>query len=453
MTIHELVDLQRSVFYWVNPYSVEDRLAALELLRDAMLRREADIYRALEEDLGKCPGEAFMTEIGMVLAEIGCAMRNLRRWAAPRRVRTPLAQFPSRSYVLSEPYGVVLIMSPWNYPLQLTLSPFVGAVAAGNHCILKPSNYSPATSQLIAQLIAECFPAERAAVILGGREENQALLDERFDYIFFTGGVTVGKIVLEKAAKHVTPVTLELGGKSPCIVDDSADIPVAARRIAFGKALNAGQTCVAPDYLLVHEKVKARLMEEIKRCWQDFYGDPLTSPQWPRMVNVRHYDRVMHLIRGEAVYCGGRGDGERIAPTLLDNVSWDAPVMQEEIFGPVLPVLSFRDPEEAIQAINAHEKPLALYLFTRRESMKESVLTRVPFGGGCVNDTIIHLATDRMPFGGVGQSGMGGYHGKASFDTFSHQKSIVSKANWLDLPVRYPPFTNRKIRIMKKLMK
>ena len=453
MNIHELVDLQRSVFYWVNPYSVEDRLAALELLRDAMLRREADIYRALEEDLGKCPGEAFMTEIGMVLAEIGCAMRNLRRWAAPRRVRTPLAQFPSRSYVLSEPYGVVLIMSPWNYPLQLTLSPFVGAVAAGNHCILKPSNYSPATSQLIAQLIAECFPAERAAVILGGREENQALLDERFDYIFFTGGVTVGKIVLEKAAKHVTPVTLELGGKSPCIVDDSADIPVAARRIAFGKALNAGQTCVAPDYLLVHEKVKARLMEEIKRCWQDFYGDPLTSPQWPRMVNVRHYDRVMHLIRGEAVYCGGRGDGERIAPTLLDNVSWDAPVMQEEIFGPVLPVLSFRDPEEAIQAINAHEKPLALYLFTRRESMKESVLTRVPFGGGCVNDTIIHLATDRMPFGGVGQSGMGGYHGKASFDTFSHQKSIVSKANWLDLPVRYPPFTNRKIRIMKKLMK
>lgn len=453
MTIHELVDLQRSAFYRVNPYSVEDRLAALELLRDAMLRREADIYRALEEDLGKCPGEAFMTEIGMVLTEIGCAMRNLRRWAAPRRVRTPLAQFPSRSYVLSEPYGVVLIMSPWNYPLQLTLSPFVGAVAAGNHCILKPSNYSPATSQLIAQLIAECFPAERAAVILGGREENQALLDERFDYIFFTGGVTVGKIVLEKAAKHVTPVTLELGGKSPCIVDDSADIPVAARRIAFGKALNAGQTCVAPDYLLVHEKVKARLMEEIKRCWQDFYGDPLTSPQWPRMVNVRHYDRVMHLIRGEAVYCGGRGDGERIAPTLLDNVSWDAPVMQEEIFGPVLPVLSFRDPEEAIQAINAHEKPLALYLFTRRESMKESVLTRIPFGGGCVNDTIIHLATDRMPFGGVGQSGMGGYHGKASFDTFSHQKSIVSKANWLDLPVRYPPFTNRKIRIMKKLMK
>lgn len=453
MTIHELVDLQRSAFYRVNPYSVEDRLAALELLRDAMLRREADIYRALEEDLGKCPGEAFMTEIGMVLTEIGCAMRNLRRWAAPRRVRTPLAQFPSRSYVLSEPYGVVLIMSPWNYPLQLTLSPFVGAVAAGNHCILKPSNYSPATSQLIAQLIAECFPAERAAVILGGREENQALLDERFDYIFFTGGVTVGKIVLEKAAKHVTPVTLELGGKSPCIVDDSADIPVAARRIAFGKALNAGQTCVAPDYLLVHEKVKVRLMAEIKRCWQDFYGDPLTSPQWPRMVNVRHYDRVMHLIRGEAVYCGGRGDGERIAPTLLDNVSWDAPVMQEEIFGPVLPVLSFRDPEEAIQAINAHEKPLALYLFTRRESMKESVLTRVPFGGGCVNDTIIHLATDRMPFGGVGQSGMGGYHGKASFDTFSHQKSIVSKANWLDLPVRYPPFTNRKIRIMKKLMK
>ncbi|MDY3279532.1 MAG: aldehyde dehydrogenase family protein, partial [Eubacteriales bacterium] len=279
------------------------------------------------------------------------------------------------------------------------------------------------------------------AVILGGREENQTLLDQRFDYIFFTGGVNVGRIVLEKAARYLTPVSLELGGKSPCIVDDSADIPVAARRIAFGKALNAGQTCVAPDYLLVQEKVKDRLLAEIKKCWQTFYGDALSSPQWPRMVNEKHYRRVMELLSQEKIYCGGQGDGQRIAPTLLTDVRWDAPIMQQEIFGPVLPVISFRRIEEVVPLINAREKPLALYLFSRRYAAQELILDKVPFGGGCVNDTIIHLASDRLPFGGVGNSGMGGYHGKYSFDTFTHEKSIVSKANWLDLPVRYAPFS------------
>lgn len=453
MTIHELVQLQRDAFDRMHPYGVDERLDALERLREAILRKENEICAALSRDLGKCPGEAYMTEIGMVLTEISCAMKNLKKWARPKRVKTPLAQFPSRSYILKEAYGVVLIMAPWNYPFQLTLSPFVGALAAGNHCILKPSNYSPATSQVIFSLIAECFPVEQAAVVLGGRQENQALLEERFDYIFFTGGVTVGKLVLEKAAKHVTPVTLELGGKSPCIVDETAALSVAARRIAFGKALNSGQTCVAPDYLLVHEKVKERLLKEIANCWDEFYGDALKSAQWPRMINEKHYQRVMGLMQGEHIYCGGVGDGMSIAPTILTDVSWDAPIMQEEIFGPVLPVITFKELDEVIPLINSREKPLALYLFSRSPGNQEKILDKISFGGGCVNDTIIHLATDRMPFGGVGQSGMGGYHGKNSFDTFTHEKSIVQKANWLDIPVRYAPFTQKKTKLVKKLMK
>lgn len=452
MTIHDLVELQRQAFYTAS-ISVETRIDQLEWLRKAIAKREEAICAALESDLGKSPGEAYMTEVGMVLSEITCAMRHLGRWARPKRVKTPLAQFPSRSYILKEPYGVVLIMAPWNYPFQLAMNPFVGALAAGNRCVIKPSNYAPATSRIISRIISECFSNEQAAVVLGGREENQALLEERFDYIFFTGGVKVGQLVLEKAARYVTPVTLELGGKSPCIVDDSANLAVAARRIAFGKAINSGQTCVAPDYLLVQERVKAPLMAAIRKCWEQFYGDALQSPQWPRMINEKHYQRVMGLIRGEQVYCGGVGDGERIAPTLLDNVSWNAPIMQEEIFGPVLPVLSFRRIEDIIPIINSGDRPLALYLFSRRPSVQEKVLHRVPFGGGCVNDTIIHLASDRLPFGGVGQSGMGHYHGRYSFDTFTHEKSIVVKGSWLDIQMRYPPFTGKKLKWIRKLLK
>ena len=290
-------------------------------------------------------------------------------------------------------------------------------------------------------------------MILGGRAENQALLEERFDYIFFTGGVNVGKLVLEKAARYVTPVTLELGGKSPCIVEESADIKVAARRIAFGKAINSGQTCVAPDYLLVQDRVKDKLLAEIKHYWDQFYGDALNSPQWPKMINEKHYQRVMKLMWGEKVYCGGVGDGERIAPTLLNDVSWNAPIMQEEIFGPVLPVISFKTIDEIIPMINSRERPLALYLFTRRASVEEKVLKRVPFGGGCVNDTVIHLASSHLPFGGVGQSGMGHYHGKYSFDTFTHEKAMVVKANWLDIKMRYPPYSRKKLDLIKKFLR
>ena len=453
MTIHELVDLQRRAFYAMNPRSIESRLDQLERLYKTIVQWEDRICLALQMDLGKSHEEAYMTEIGIVLSEISCFLRHLPRWARPKRESLPLSLFPGKSYVLKEPFGVVLIMAPWNYPFQLTLNPLVGAIAAGNHCIVKPSAYAPATAQVIFDLVSSCFPSEQAAVILGSRAENQALLEERFDYIFFTGGVNMGKVVLEKAARYVTPVTLELGGKSPCIVEESADIAVTARRIAFGKALNSGQTCVAPDYLLVQERIKDKLLAGIRRCWDDFYGDPLVSPQWPKMVNAKHYQRVMSLIQGEKVYCGGKGDGARIEPTILTDVSWDAPVMQEEIFGPVLPVIVFKTIDEIIPRINSRERPLALYLFTRRSGVKEKVLRRVPFGGGCVNDTVVHLSSGRLPFGGVGQSGMGRYHGKYSFDTFTHEKSVVMKGNLLDIKMRYPPFSKKKLDLIKNFLR
>ena len=453
MTIHELVDLQRRAFYAVNPRPIESRLDQLERLYKTIVQWEDRICLALQMDLGKSHEEAYMTEIGMVLSEISCFLRHLPRWAKQKRAPLPMSLFPGKSYVLKEPYGVVLIMAPWNYPFQLTMNPLVGAIAAGNHCVVKPSAYAPATAQVIADLVSACFPSEQAAVILGSRAENRALLEERFDYIFFTGGVNMGKVVLEKAARYVTPVTLELGGKSPCIVEESADIRTAARRIAFGKALNSGQTCVAPDYLLVQERVKGRLLSEIKQCWDDFYGGALVSPQWPKMVNQKHYQRVMSLIQGEKIFCGGEGDGERIEPTILTDVSWDAPIMREEIFGPVLPVITFKTIDETIPLINGRERPLALYLFTRRASVKELVLKTVPFGGGCVNDTVVHLSSSRLPFGGVGQSGMGRYHGKYSFDTFTHEKAVVMKGNWPDIQMRYPPFSKKKLNLIKKFLR
>ena len=453
MTIHELVELQRDAYYVYSPRPVEERLDQLDLLRAAIVQREEAICQALQADLGKSHEEAYMTEVGIVLSEISYIMRHLSRWARAKKVKTPMTHFPAKSYVIKEPYGVVLIMAPWNYPFQLAMNPFIGAVAAGNHCVIKPSNYAPHTSKIIADLIAATFPIEQAAVILGGRSENQALLEERFDYIFFTGGVNVGKLVLEKAARYATPVSLELGGKSPCIVDHTADISTAARRIAFGKAINSGQTCVAPDYLLVQEKVKDKLLKAISDCWKEFYGDALQNPQWPKMVNEKHYRRVMNLMAGEEVYFGGVGDGQRIAPTLLTNVKWNSPIMQEEIFGPVLPVITFKNVEDVISLINSREKPLALYLFTRSQAVQERILKKIPFGGGCVNDTVIHLASSALPFGGVGQSGMGQYHGKYSFDTFTHEKAMVVKRNWLDIKMRYPPYTSKKLHMIKKFLR
>ncbi|MCL2885072.1 MAG: aldehyde dehydrogenase family protein, partial [Oscillospiraceae bacterium] len=367
---------------------------------------------------------------------------------------SPLKQFPSRCWRRPEPYGVVLLMSPWNYPFQLTVAPLVGALAAGNCAVVKPSAYSPATSAIIARMIRECFDEQYVAAVEGGRQENQALLHQKFDYIFFTGSVAVGKTVMAAAAENLTPVTLELGGKSPCLVDETADIKMAAKRIAWGKFLNAGQTCVAPDYVFVHSKVKAALLAELAKCVKMFYGDdPLVCEDYPKMINDKHFDRVMGLTQGEQIHIGGQSDKERlkIAPTVLDNVNFDSPVMGEEIFGPVLPVIAFDDLKEAVNEINRRPKPLALYVFTSNKQNENFVLNNVRFGGGCVNDTVVHLATSHMPFGGVGESGTGGYHGRASFDTFTHYKSILKKSRRIDLPLRYPPYKEGFLKLLKKM--
>lgn len=454
MSIQAIISRQRGYFRSGATLSIAARKKALnDLLRQVTLQ-EGALLAALRADLGKAAFEGYMTEVGLVKDELRFHLKHLDRWARDRRVPTPLAQFPSRSWTHPEPYGVVLIMAPWNYPVQLALEPLIGALSAGNCAIIKPSAYAPATSHALAQLIADALPAELAAVVEGGREENQSLLDEPFDYIFFTGSMSVGRYVMEKAAKRLTPVTLELGGKSPCIVTPSADLKLAARRIAFGKLLNAGQTCVAPDYVLVHESVKERLTTQLRQEIHCFLGDnPLKNPDYPRIINQKHLTRLTALLQDGHILFGGQTADGRIAPTLVDGISADSPVMREEIFGPILPLLSYCALDEAIAFIQDRPKPLALYLFTRSKAEERAVLSRVSFGGGCVNDTIIHLATPHMPFGGVGESGMGGYHGKASFDTFSHTKSILKKSTLLDLGVRYHPYTSRKETLLRLFLK
>lgn len=442
MNTAAIVRRQRAFFDTGWTRDLSHRLSALRRLARGIKDMREDIYKALKEDLGKSAAESYMSEVGMVLSEIRYMEKHLLSLSKPRLVSTPLAQFPSASYILREPYGTVLIMSPWNYPFMLALEPAVDAIAAGNTVVIKPGSYSSATSRVLEELVSTYLPPQLAAVIQGGREVNQDLLDQKFDYIFFTGGKTVGRLVMEKAAAHLTPVTLELGGKSPCIVDQSANLKVAADRIVFGKFLNLGQTCVAPDYILVHESVKKALLLELKIALKKQFGEnPLANPNYGHIINEKHFRRLLGLLEGETPYVGGQHDGvNRIAPTILDQATLDSPCMQEEIFGPILPVLTFRTWPEALDIIGHNPTPLALYLFTEKASVKKWVLGRVQFGGGCVNDTLIHLATSHMGFGGVGTSGMGSYHGKHGFDTFTHDKSIVDKATWLDLPVRYQPY-------------
>ena len=450
----EILNKQRKYFAEGECKDVEFRITQLSRLYKWICDNENLIMDGLKKDLHKSAFESYATEIGIVKEEIRYILKHLRKWAKPKRVPTPITQFPSRSFIYPEPYGVVLIMSPWNYPFQLTIAPLAGAICAGNCAIVKPSAYSPNTSAVMARMIRELFPEKYIAVIEGGRKENEALLNEKFDYIFFTGSVNVGRYVMEKAAKHLTPVSLELGGKSPCIVDETADIKLAARRIVWGKFLNCGQTCVAPDYILVQKSVKEKLVKQIEKTIKKMYGkDPCANPEYPRMINEKHFERVLGLVKDAHVVCGGgsRSDSLQIEPTVLDGVTWDSPVMQEEIFGPVLPVLTFYDLKEAIALINARPRPLALYIFTKDRKNENYVLKNTSYGGGCINDTVVHLATSYMPFGGVGNSGMGGYHGKASFDTFTHRKSIMKKSLILDIPIRYAPFKN-KLNILKKLM-
>ena len=449
--IEELVSLQRTFFETGTTLSLDFRLQSLKKLHDAIRCMEPQINAALQSDLGKSATETYMCETGMTLSELSYMRRHLRRFAKDRHVLTPLAQFPSDSFVVHEPYGVTLIMSPWNYPFMLLMEPLIGALAAGNCCILKPSAYSPATSAVIRELVSACFPREYVAVVEGGRAENQALLHQRFDYIFFTGGVAVGKEVMRAASEHLTPVTLELGGKSPCLVDATADLDVAARRLAFGKLLNCGQTCVAPDYLLIDRTVKDAFLKRLQFHMNAMVGDALTNDGYVHMVNQKHFDRVCSLILPQKVVFGGKSDPQtlRIQPTIMDHVSPDDAVMQQEIFGPLLPVLPYDNIEDALSFIKSREHPLALYLFSSDKALQRRVLQSVPFGGGCINDTIIHLATSSMGFGGVGSSGMGSYHGKKSFDTFSHQKSIVKKSTLIDLPIRYAPYSPLKDKLLR----
>ena len=454
MEIQELAAQQRTYFNTGATCTAAFRRQALERLRAALLEHEEELNAALLADLNKAPAESYFTETGMVLEELRFQLKHFEKWARPRRVITPLAQFPSRGERLPEPYGCVLIMAPWNYPVQLCLTPLAGAIAAGNCAVVKPSAYAPASSAAIARLLGEIFPPEFVAVVEGGRGENRALLEQKFDYIFFTGSPAVGREVMAAGAKNLTPVTLELVGKSPVIVDATADIPLAARRIAFGKVLNAGQTCVAPDYLLLHRSVKDAFVREYRRALEEFFpgGD---YGELPCIVNDKHFRRASRLLAGQRVLIGGETDLARrfIAPTLLDETDPAAPVMQEEIFAPILPMLCWQEREEVVRFVQSRPKPLALYLFTRDKEMERAVFDRCSFGGGCVNDTIVHLACSGLPFGGVGNSGMGSYHGKQSFDTFTHYRSVLKKANWLDLPMRYHPYSGEKLRWIKRFLK
>lgn len=451
-----ILDAQRSFFLSGATHDISFRRSMLKKLYGAVKSREKDITAALTSDLGKSAYEGFMCEAGLALTEISHMLRRVKKYARSRRVPTPITQFHSVSYVKPCPYGNVLIMSPWNYPFLLTIEPLADAIAAGNTAIVKPSAYSPATSEVIAEMISDIFPEEYVAVVTGGRQENAALLEKKFDMIFFTGSKNVGREVLRKAAEHLTPAVLELGGKSPCIVDETADIALAAKRIVFGKFLNCGQTCVAPDYILCARSVKDRLIAELKAQIELQYGAyPLGNTDYGRIVNRRHFDRICSLIDPAKVVCGGRSDSEalRIEPTIMDDVTWDDPVMQDEIFGPVLPVLTYESFDEVYAAVESHDKPLALYIFSSDKGRIASVTTRCRYGGGCVNDVVIHLATSAMGFGGVGESGMGAYHGKTGFEAFSHMKSILDKKTWLDLPMRYQPYNGIYEKLLRMFLR
>ena len=444
--IKELVLLQRKQFRTGATIPVEARLKALLKLKACILKYEDEIHAALKKDLGKSDVESYMCETGMTLSELSYMIKHIFSFTKEKRVRTPLAQFHARSYKKPSPYGVVLIMSPWNYPFMLTMEPLVDAIAAGNTAIVKPSAYSPYTRDMIKKIIEECFDKEYVSVVTGGREENTCLLGEHFDYIFFTGSQSVGREVMRKAAESLTPVTLELGGKSPCIVDKTANIKLAAKRIVFGKYLNCGQTCVAPDYIYCDRTVKDKLVAAIKQQIKKQFGaHPLDNKNYGKIINEKHFNRLLGLRDEAKIVCGGNFDRQtlRIEPTVMDKVTFSDAVMHEEIFGPILPVLVYDSLNEVITNINSMPHPLALYLFTSNKDTVKKVTSLCGFGGGCVNDTIIHLATSEMGFGGFGESGMGAYHGKTGFDTFSHDKSIVDKKTWLDLPMRYQPY--RKI--------
>ena len=455
----KLTEAQKQFFETGRTRDLAFRICQLQLLADAMRKNETVLEEALKKDLGKSAFESYATEIGFVLADIRYTIQNLQKWSAPKRVRTPLYLFPGKSKIQKEPYGSVLILGPYNYPVQLLAEPLIGAIAAGNCAVLKPSELTPHVSKAMYQIVHSTFKEEYIACVEGGVEVNQELLSQKFDYIFFTGSERVGRIVMKAAAENLTPVTLELGGKSPVIIEKTANIKEAARRIAWGKLMNAGQTCVAPDYVLVDESRKQQFLTEMKTAFSHLYGKEIKkNPHFGRIVNERHMERLQKILEQDAKYlfCGGEADALQryIEPAILDlGKDQNAASMQEELFGPILPVLSYHKLEDAVRFVNKRAKPLALYLFTKKRSAERFVLERVSSGGVCVNDTISHLINPDLPFGGVGASGMGQYHGKYSFDTFTHEKSVFYKpADW-NLPVCYPPFTQGKMNLVKFFLK
>ena len=454
MKTSELVKKQCEFFETGETFSVKFRKQQLKKLLVAIEANKQEIFAALKSDLGKTEIESYMSEIGMVNSEIKYLLRHLRCFARPRRVVSELSNFPAKYYSVPVPKGNVLIMSPWNYPLLLTLEPLADAIAAGNTAIVKPSAYSPATSDIIKRIIEENFEPNYIAVVTGGRDENKDLLQQNFDHIFFTGSKAVGHEVLKHAEVHMTPVTLELGGKSPCVVDKSANIRMAAKRIVFGKLLNVGQTCVAPDYVLAQKEIYDELLKELKNQIAEQYGtNTLNNINYGKIISEKHFNRLTELLADQKIYYGGKCNREqlKIEPTIIKNPKLDSPIMKEEIFGPILPVVPYGTERDALNIIQKNPTPLALYVFTRDKGIENYFLKKVQFGGGCVNDTLMHIATSRLAFGGVGTSGMGAYHGKRGFDTFSHHKSIVKKGK-MELPVRYRPVTKAKEKLIKKFM-
>ena len=454
--IQTLLESQCVFFASGRTLNVKYRLKALKALYAAVKTNLGILHEGLKQDLGKSESESYMCETGLALSELSYMIKHIKQFSKPCKVATPLSQFKSKSYRFPSPYGNVLIMSPWNYPVLLTLDPLIAAIAAGNTAVLKLSEYSPNTNAALKKVVQSVFPEEYVAVVFGGKQENEMLINSKFDYIFFTGSKTVGKIVYEKAAQNLTPVTLELGGKSPCIVDETANISLAAKRIVWGKFLNVGQTCVAPDYILCAQSVRDKLVAEIKKQIVKQFGDsPISNAAYGKIISERHFARVLGLIDTNKIAHGGKYDEQtlKIEPTVMIDVTFDDAVMQEEIFGPILPVITYRDESEVTEYISQHDSPLALYVFSSDKRRIKRFISRLGFGGGCVNDVVIHLATSHMPFGGFGASGMGAYHGKTGFETFTHYKSIVDKSAHIDLPMRYQPYKKSNDKIIKRFLR
>lgn len=453
--VSEIVQAQKDFFATGKTKDIQFRKEQLEKLKTAVTDYQDQITEALFKDLGKPKFEAIVTEVAYVGEEINYFLKHLDKWTKNKPVKTPVNFFPAKSFIVPEPLGQVLIIGPWNYPFQLVIIPLLGAIAAGNCALLKPSEITPNTSKVLADLIANTFEPSYITVVEGDKEIAQELLKQKFDHIFYTGGSAVGRIVMKAAAEHLTPVTLELGGKSPCVVEPDIHIEHSAKRIIWGKFINAGQTCIAPDYLLVHRQIKEELIEAMKAVLREFYGEnPAESSDYARIVSEKHFNRLSQFLDNGKIIVGGETDAKNryIAPTLLDGVNWDDPVMEEEIFGPILPILEYDSLEDAIDQVNSRPKPLALYLFSKNKTKQKQVLQETSAGGVTLNDTIVHIASTELPFGGVGESGMGAYHGKASFDTFTHYKSVTNRKFWLDVPLRYPPYAD-KFKFLKFLFK